>query len=918
MLRRPPIPPLPTTRIRLAVAVTVLVFWVVLLVGTGLLLQRVRNSDLSESEAQVTRFVAGAQTAMNRVLLGVDVLLASTDELLGLSQPQGLWRQGAAASALLRSTVRYNLLLRYVVVLDAQGQVLASSAPADTQLALALAPDFVRQTLAQPVASMWLSRTQVHPDTAERMLYAARPVLRADGSRWLVLAQIPLAMLEPVLMQGADIEGLEVTLEGQDGNLLLAVPPPPGPLGQRPPLQSGLQWQQPARLSKQPALLVAQPSLYPQLWISASLPESDALTGSRAERQVLLAVALLLGILVLLAGLAVQRYVLRLYGARSAMTRAKATLDQALGAMVSGFLLVDGQQRVLQWNLRFEELFPWLRGVIAVGQSFAALLHLVAEQHLAGASESERHQWVQWRLQRMKQAQGLSFEQFLPSGLCIEVTERPTPEGGCVITYHDVTALRRANAEIENLAFYDPLTSLPNRRLLLDRLGQAILQAQRTGQRGALLFLDLDHFKMLNDTRGHEVGDQLLQQVAQRLKECVRSCDTVARLGGDEFVVMLSELAGDCAQAAAQARQVGEKLLLQLAQPYTLSGQPQRSSCSMGAAVFGAEAISAAELLKRADIAMYQSKALRGNALSFFDPQMQEALNRRASLEADLQAALLDSQLQLHYQPQYHLGGALIGAEALLRWQHPTRGMVGPGEFIAVAEESGLILPLGAWVLQRACQQLAAWQQSALRGLPLSVNVSARQFRQGDFTAQVLQLLDASGAPAHLLKLELTESLVLEDVQDSIAKMHALRTRGVRFAMDDFGTGHSSLAYLTQLPLDQLKIDQSFVRQLGLQHSDDVIVQTIIAMARTLELEVIAEGVETAAQRDALAGYGCQLYQGYLYARPLPAAQLLALAAPPAAAAAVSSPARADDDAADDEHKGDAVVGLRPLAQEGR
>ena len=900
-----------SVRIRLAVAVVVLGFWVVLLVGSGLLVQRIRQNDYAESEAQVTRFVAGALTAVNRVLLGVDVLLASCDELLDLAQPRGRWQDGAKASALLRSSVRYNLLLRHVAVLDEVGQVLASSAPAGQQLALALPPDFAQQALAQPVPGMWLSRAHINPDTSERMLYVARPVLRANGSRWLVVAQIPLAMLEPVLMQSVDIEGLEVTLEAPQGGVLLAVSPLPqvAPAGQ--PLEMGVHWQQQSRLSGKPALVVAQPSLYPQLWITASLPEVDALASSRGERQVLLGVALLLGVLVLLAGLGVQRYVLRLYSARSAMARAKEMLDQALGAMVSGFLLIDGKLLVRQWNQRFEEIFPWLRGVIRVGQPCAELLEAVVHQHLAGASATERAQWVQWRLQRMARAQGLSFEQLLASGQCIEVTERPTPEGGCVITYHDVTALRRANAEIESLAFYDPLTGLPNRRLLLDRLGQAILQAQRTGQRGALLFLDLDHFKMLNDTRGHEVGDQLLQQVAQRLKETVRSCDTVARLGGDEFVVMLGELADDAVQSAAQARQVGEKLLQQLAQPYMLSGQPHRSSCSMGATVFGSEPLTAAELLKRADIAMYQSKAQRSHTLAFFDPQMQEALNRRASLEADLQAALHSpGQLSLHYQPQYRWGGQMVGAEALLRWQHPERGSVAPGEFIAVAEDSGLIVPLGTWVLQQACVQLAAWQGGALHGLPLSVNVSARQFRQADFVEQVLQALRASGAPAHLLKLELTESLVLEDVQDSIAKMHALRTKGVRFSMDDFGTGHSSLAYLTRLPLDQLKIDQSFVRQLGVQHSDDVIVQTIIAMARTLALEVIAEGVETSAQRDVLAGYGCSLYQGYLFSRPLPLAQLLALAAP-------SGAARADDDAANDEQERQPMVGLGPLAQEG-
>ena len=447
-----------------------------------------------------------------------------------------------------------------------------------------------------------------------------------------------------------------------------------------------------------------------------------------------------------------------------------------------------------------------------------------------------------------------------------------------VITYHDVTALRRASAEIETLAFYDALTGLPNRRLLLDRLTQATVAAARSGQLGALLFLDLDHFKVVNDTLGHEVGDLLLQQVAQRLKACVRDADTVARLGGDEFVVMLKDLSHEQQHAAQLARHIGEKMLLSLDQPYVLGDHLCRSSCSLGATLFGADMQSAAELLKQADIAMYQVKAQRGNALCFFDPQMQAAISDRAQLETDLRTALERGEFELYYQPQFALDGSMVGAEALLRWRHPVRGLVPPVEFIVVAEESELIVPMGTWVLRTACEQLAAWQQDArCCELQLSVNVSARQFRQGDFVQQVTDTILDTGIAPRLLKLELTESLMLDNVDDCIAKMSLLKATGIQFSVDDFGTGYSSLAYLTRLPLDQLKIDQSFVRNLGVRRTDGLIVQTIIGMARSLGLEVIAEGVETVLQKELLSQYGCALYQGYLFGKPAPVEVLQAL-----------------------------------------
>ena len=444
--------------------------------------------------------------------------------------------------------------------------------------------------------------------------------------------------------------------------------------------------------------------------------------------------------------------------------------------------------------------------------------------------------------------------------------------------YHDVTELRQASVEIETLAFYDTLTGLPNRRLLMDRLQQAGVGLSRSGHQGAVLFLDLDHFKMVNDTQGHETGDELLRQVAQRLTAAVRDTDTVARLGGDEFVVMLTDLSSDREEAAAQAQRLGEKVLHSLHQPYLLGTYVHNSTCSAGATLFGASEQSAAELLRQADIAMYEIKAQRGNGLCFFDPQMQTMISQRAQLESDLQVALQQNQLVLYYQPQFTLDGRIVGAEALLRWQHPQRGMVSPADFIPVAEESGLIVQMGQWVLHTVCQQLAAWQEDERYAhLQMAANVSARQFRHADFVPQVLAAMQEAKIRPHLLKLELTESLVLDNVDAAIAKMHQLRTRGVQFSVDDFGTGYSSLAYLTNLPLHQLKIDQSFVRNLGQRATDDVIVQTIIGMASNLGLEVIAEGVETLEQKEFLALHGCHLYQGYLFGRPMPVAQLEAL-----------------------------------------
>ena len=854
--------------------------------ATGYFLWDARQRALADSQAQATRFLAGAEAALNRSLLAIDVLLAGADTFLGLSTTLPEWVDAEAASALLRNAASQNLMVRFVALVDEKGQVFASSEPWGSARQRELPKDFLEDALAQPISTMVVSAPVVSFSSSERVLYFGRYVRMADGSHLLAVGEVPIAMLSTVLLQGTDIAALEVTLERDNGRLLLGVPTQDvradGLLS--PALNASLAIQEDAplplaRLTQAPALVVARPVLYRDLWITASIPLAAALADWRSDRNVVVAAAVVLGLLLSLAGGFVVVFLHRIATARLAIDQSKTTLDQALESMVSGFVLLDAQHRVVQWNRRFEEIFPWMTGSMAASVPFRAMLETAARHHLPQADDMERQHWVDERL-RAQSAVGEAHEQVLPSGHHIEITERSTPDGGMVITYHDVTALRLASAEIETLAFYDALTGLPNRRLLLDRLSQAAATASRSGQLGALLFLDLDHFKRVNDTLGHEMGDRLLQQVANRLSTSVRDSDTVARLGGDEFVVMLSDLSHDERHAAQLAQHIGEKMLQTLNQPYLLGEQPHRSTCSLGATLFGAQAQEASELLKQADIAMYQVKAQRGNALCFFDPQMQATISDRVQLEADLRLALARSEFELHYQPQFALDGRMVGAEGLLRWRHPVRGLVPPGDFITVAEESELIVPIGAWVLRTACEQLAAWQGDARLGnLQLSVNVSARQFHQSDFGQLVAEVIRETGVHSHLLKLELTESLMLDNVDDCIAKMTLLKATGVQFSVDDFGTGYSSLAYLTRLPLDQLKIDQSFVRNLGVRHSDGLIVQTIIGMARSLGLEVIAEGVETLAQKELLAQYGCELYQGYLFARPEPVAVLEALLA---------------------------------------
>ncbi len=435
--------------------------------------------------------------------------------------------------------------------------------------------------------------------------------------------------------------------------------------------------------------------------------------------------------------------------------------------------------------------------------------------------------------------------------------------------FRDITERMAAAEEIKNLAFYDPLTRLANRRLLIDRLNHAIATSSRTGNNGFLLFLDLDHFKVLNDTQGHELGDLLLQQVDKRLLTCVREGDTVARISGDEFVVMLEELSEQPLIAGTQAELIGNKILKALALPFFLDKYEYRNTTSIGATLFDNHFQTAEELLRQADIAMYHSKKSGRNSLHFFDPYMQVNINARALLERSLRHALDKNQFRLYYQPQVNEDGHIHGAESLVRWVHPEYGMKYPASFIPLAEENGIINPLGQWILETACAQLLAWQQvKTCRKLTLAVNVSAKQFHQLSFIEQIKKLIQYYSIDPALLKLELTESLLVEDIDWVIATMNDLNEIGIQFSLDDFGTGYSSLQYLKRLPLNQLKIDQSFIQDIATESGDGAIVSTIIVMARNLGINVIAEGVETEQQRQCLVEKGCKNFQGYLFGKP--------------------------------------------------
>jgi diguanylate cyclase (GGDEF)-like protein/PAS domain S-box-containing protein len=544
-------------------------------------------------------------------------------------------------------------------------------------------------------------------------------------------------------------------------------------------------------------------------------------------------------------------------------------LDKAQDAIIVRSM----DSRIVYWNKGAERLYGWTAEE-AIGAQMTALLdHAPESLALANSVLTEHGEWSGEVLQRHKNGSMLTVE----ARWTLVRDQHGQPQSILAINT-DISQRKDAERAIQHLAFFDPLTHLPNRLLLLDRLQQAVANTSRSGTTGALLFIDLDNFKTLNDTLGHDMGDLLLKQVADRLTTCVRTTDTVARLGGDEFVVMLIDLSEVPHEAAAHARKAGEKILASFTAAFELTGYLHHTTPSIGITLFSEQSQTLDELLKRADLAMYQAKAAGKNDMRFFDPEMQAVMSARVALEAEFRHSLQQNDFVLYFQPQIDAREQIRGAEVLVRWQHPAKGLVAPAGFISLAEETGLIIPLGRWILETACRQLAQWGGNpSTASLSLSVNVSVRQFRHPDFVEHVLRTIADMGVAAHRLTLELTESLFVDEMETAIEKMHLLKEQGIRFSLDDFGTGYSSLFYLKRMPLNQLKIDPSFVQDVLVDPNDAVIVRTIIALGQSLGLEVTAEGVETREQLAFLAENGCYAYQGYLFSRPLPIAQFEAL-----------------------------------------
>jgi diguanylate cyclase (GGDEF)-like protein/PAS domain S-box-containing protein len=559
--------------------------------------------------------------------------------------------------------------------------------------------------------------------------------------------------------------------------------------------------------------------------------------------------------------------------ARDITERQALEYEQRIAAIAfesqEGMLVLDSEGIVLRVNTAFTHLSGFESHEV-VGKA-AASLYSGAEQEgalLRMRSSVRLQNYWQGEIEN----QHKSGREVLQWVTVTAVHRADGLVGNYVVTVTDITERRSAEEEIKQLAFYDPLTRLPNRTHFVDRLRQAISAATRLGRVGGILFIDLDNFKSLNDAHGHDLGDQLLKLVAERLNQAVRQHDVVARFGGDEFVVLLPDLSLDSVTAAAMVEQVGQKVLEIIGKPYELGNHNHHYTASIGAALYDGNTFQVEELLKRADMAMYEAKSVGRNQLRFFDPEMQAQVNARVAMEADMRKALAQGEFVLHYQPQMDQLGSIVGTEALVRWQHPEKGMIPPGNFISFAESSGLIVPLGKIILEMACSQLAQWSRlPGFATIRMSVNISAKQLHHPDFVSDVVALLEKYTVPPDQLELELTESLFVASVDAIIEKMHALQRLGIRFSLDDFGTGYSSLAYLKRMPINQLKIDQGFVRDIMVDPNDATITVTIIELARSLGIEVIAEGVETEDQLNFLTRNKCARFQGYFFSRPLPA-----------------------------------------------
>ncbi|WP_373187987.1 EAL domain-containing protein [Halopseudomonas sp.] len=554
--------------------------------------------------------------------------------------------------------------------------------------------------------------------------------------------------------------------------------------------------------------------------------------------------------------------------AESSLNEQSMQMEAIVDNMLDGVISIDHKGIVLTFNKAAERIFGYSSAEV-VGANLNMLMQSPHRDHHDTYIANFTDQGIGNVLGRNRELEALHKDgRVFPIELGLAQVER-LGELSFIGIVRDITGRKQGEEEIRRLAFYDILTGLPNRRLLQERLERIIANTEREHKYAALIFLDMDNFKNLNDSAGHSKGDLLLTQIGSRLSHCVREGDTVSRLGGDEFVIVLESLGQNEQSAANRAEVVAEKILSELAREFDLDGLPYSGSASVGVTIFNNSDTSIEDLLKQADMAMYKAKAAGRNASHFFDPQMQVAVTQRVAMEQGLRDAIKLDQLRLFYQSQVDSSGHITGVEVLLRWLHPTKCMISPAQFIPLAEETGLILPIGEWVLEEACKTLESWSRDPLLDkLSLAVNISVVQFSKGDIVSTVLDALNRTGAPPHNLKLEITESLLANNFKDVKTKMLDLQRHGISFSIDDFGTGYSSLFYLKQLPINQLKIDQSFVRDIIHSANDRAIAQAVITLAEAMNLDVIAEGVETQEQLSMLASLGCYAYQGYLFGKP--------------------------------------------------
>jgi diguanylate cyclase (GGDEF)-like protein/PAS domain S-box-containing protein len=560
--------------------------------------------------------------------------------------------------------------------------------------------------------------------------------------------------------------------------------------------------------------------------------------------------------------------------ATAAMALENEVANVTLDSIGEAVLRTDVQGKVAYLNRKAEEMTGWRREE-ARGRPMADVLRLI-ERVGSPAVGNAPGIAVQEDQARKETAEGTNCILVRRDGFECEIERKVTPiqdhEGsvtGAVVAFHDVSAAQAKSAEMSHLAQHDALTDLPNRVLFNDRLTQAIALAERQGKQLAVMFVDLDHFKMINDSLGHDVGDKLLRSVAERLMVCVRRSDTVSRLGGDEFVVLLAQV-----EHAEDAAFSARKILRALAAPHVIDNKSLDINVSIGVSTYPTDGQDAEGLMNRADNAMYEAKEHGRNNYQFFRHEMHARLAERQSLEADLRCALGRNEFLLHYQPKLSLQtGEITGVEALLRWLHPQRGITYPAQFVPIAEECGLIVPIGQWALLEACKQAQAWRDSGLGVVPVSVNVSAAEFGSKDFLSGVRAVLIATGVEPEHLELELTESVLMRDAEAAVVTLVKLKTMGVQLAIDDFGTGYSSFTYLRRFPSDALKLHQSFVQEITVDPADAAIVSAMINLGRSLKQRVIAEGVETRAQLKFLQRHGCGEGQGYYFSPPVLAEQ---------------------------------------------